>query len=313
MKKLVLFICLVPFIAAAQPYGWGFENCDTVSFDNSFPYNLRMDTAASCIWQHGNPSKSVFTSALTVSKCLVTDTVNTYPHSNKSSFIVDLQNDSSHSCYQYGIMQFIHSVNTDTLAGCYIEVSIDSSNWINIFNPIEPGFRYGIYKKNNFSPEPTGLQNIIPDTLFNGELGFKGNYDSDTMYMFFEYIVIKAYTFSPRFRFTFISDSLSQPNDGWMIDNIVFGSYMGWGSVNENLSHSINIYPNPVEDTFAFEVDEKRFKPVKYTITNVLGQQIASGNITTTYINTDDLPLGAYIITLIDKEGNSGAKLFYKQ
>lgn len=312
MKKLLLFIALLPIVAAAQPYGWGFENCDTVSFENALPYNLYIDTASSCIWQRGNPNKTVFTGAIVGSSSLVTDTINTYPPGNKSSFIVDLRNDSS-ECYQYGLMQFIHSVNTDSLAGGYIEVSIDSTYWINIFNPIEPGFRYGIFKKNNFSPEPSGLQWVVPDTLFNGELGFNGNYDADTMYMFFEYIVIKSNQFSPRFRFTFISDSLAQPNDGWLIDNIVFGDYTGFGGVEENLSRSITIYPNPVENRLTFEVDENRFKPVSYTITNVMGQQIASGNITATYINTEVLPAGAYIISLTDKDGNSGAKMFYKQ
>jgi hypothetical protein len=206
-------------------------------------------------------------------------------------------------------------MNTDSLAGGYIEVTIDSTNWFNVFDEgIANGFRHGINTKYNFSNEHQPLYYLEPDTLFNGQLGFKVNITADTVYLFFEYILIAQSRDinTPRFRFTFISDSLSESKDGWMIDDITMGTYMGWGSVSESLSKSITLYPNPANDKLAFNFDENKFKPTELSITNVLGQQVLKAPFNRV-LDISTLQQGVYYVTITDDKGNSAAKMFYKQ
>lgn len=317
MKKLVLvLIAFLPFVGFSQPWSIHNVNCDTMSFENDFPTYIYLDTTATNIWQVGNPNKAVFTSALSGSYCLVTDTLNTYPQGNTSSFTIDWLHSLDNSCsFEGGLsLIFVHSVNTDSLSGCKIEASSDSVNWYNIFDAQngQGGFSAGIYKVDNFNTPPIQTFLFTPDTLFNGELGFKGSYAADTFYLYFNWNIVRE-VFGSFLRFSFVSDSLSTPADGWMIDDVVLGTYMTFGAVNESLSRSIKTYPNPTSDKLAFDIDEKQFKPTTYSITNIVGQQLSQGTFTAKPLDVSALTPGAYIITLTDAKGNSAAKVFYKQ
>lgn len=309
MKKLVLLICLMPFLATAQDI----SIYDSLTFEEQPVEGLYLDADTLSQWQVGKPGKTVFTNAINGNTSVVTDTVDTYVPGITSAFslnILKYLGYNSGGLMWYDV-HFVHSMNCDSLAGGYIEISYDSVRWYNIAKQDSIFQNFGAEMMGYWGDE--SYDKILP----NGETGFSGNFNNKQFNFSFGVMPIKQgnewIAFNPPFlRFTFISDSLSTAADGWMLDGFYLQASAG-GSVNETLSRSIKTYPNPVTDRFAFEVDENRFKPVKYNITNMLGQQITGGNINTKYINTDALPAGAYIVTLTDKEGNSGAKLFYKQ
>jgi len=318
MKKLVLvFACLLPTFCFTQIIqgGYDFTNCDTIGFEDTTQVFIYVDTSAGNLWQIGNPNKTVFTAALGGNKALVTDTINTYSQSNTSSFILNwteqLWNGNCNAPNGQSLI-FIHSMNTNNLAGGYIEYSDDSVNWFNVFQNNSWG-ALGIVKVKNFSTPPQDVLPFTPQLLFNGELGFSGNFDADTFYIFQNYFPVKSLGFNPMLRFTFISDTLATSLDGWMIDQLVFGGYNVVGSVSESLSRSIKTYPNPAIDKLAFDIDEKQFKPTAYRITNIVGQQLSQGTFTAKPLDVATLLSGAYIITLTDAKGNAAAKVFYKQ
>jgi len=82
------------------------------------------------------------------------------------------------------------------------------------------------------------------------------------------------------------------------------------GSVHENLTKSISVYPNPATDKLAIDVDEKTFKPTTYSITNITGQELSKGSLTGHFVDVSIFPQGSYFITLTDAKGNSGVKMF---
>jgi hypothetical protein len=319
MKKVLLFSAfLFPFIVSAQaiPGAFNFMNCDTITLEDNSYFAIEFDTSASNIWQTGNPNKTVFTAALGGTNCIVTDTVNTYPEGNTSRFIIKWEDQlQNNNCWGPGkSLMFVTSMNTDDAAGGYIEYSDNGVNWINVFDNQLGGGVLGIFKVNNFNAEPQPLP-FGPDTLYNGELGFKGDMDADTFYIYYNYLIIFRETdgfFSPQLRFTFTSETKANPYDGWMLDQFVFGKYDVLGSVSESLSKSITLYPNPANDKLAFDFDENKFKPTELTITNVLGQQILKVPFSKT-LDISTLQQGVYYVTITDDKGNSAAKMFYKQ
>lgn len=319
MKKLLLvLVTLLPIFSSAQILdAYNFTNCDTIGFEDTTHVFIEFDTSSTNIWQIGNPNKAVFTAALGGNKALVTDTLNTYPSSNISSFIFSLKDqiwNNNCSMSNGWSLIFIHSMNTDSLSGGYIEYSDDSLNWHNVFDIMNVGDGVlGIFKVGDFSTPPVNIEQFTPKLLFNGELGFSGNFVSDTFYIYQNYFPVKNTYIKPWIRFTFISDSNSISHDGWMIDQLVFGTYDVVGSVSENLSRNISLYPNPALDKLSVDIDAEKFKPVSYRITNTTGQLMADEKFTNRHINITTLPAGAYIITLTDAKGNSGAKTFYKQ
>lgn len=320
MKKFLLIALLLPLGLSAQNFSnfWGLNphHCDTVAFDDTTALLWAKDTAAGNLWQIGNPAKAVFTGALSGSRSLVTDTANTYPAGNTSSFVIKWldQLQSVPNCYDNSLaLFFVHSMNTDSMAGGYIEFSDDSVNWENVFDASQAWYNLGVNKVSNFNftSPMTNVLPFTPDTI-NGHLGFSGNFTADTFFIYQNPYLLRAF-FNPMLRFTFISGGNAAAHDGWMIDDLVFSSYQVLGSVDETLSKSITVYPNPADDKIAFDFQEQSFKPVKYNITNMLGQQVAVGEYAGKPINVAALVQGTYFVMLTDSKGTSATKLFYKQ
>ncbi|MBK8554678.1 MAG: T9SS type A sorting domain-containing protein [Lewinellaceae bacterium] len=94
----------------------------------------------------------------------------------------------------------------------------------------------------------------LPDTLFNGELGYTG---TDTTWQY-GLICWGALEFLPSFpplpesirlRFTFASDSLAVPADGWMLDNMeawpeIIHTVKDLEGMMETAA-TVVVYPNP--------------------------------------------------------------------
>ncbi|MDQ3048554.1 MAG: T9SS type A sorting domain-containing protein [Bacteroidota bacterium] len=191
-----------------------FEERDTAGYfliDSSQPGNL---------WEIGTPSKVLFDAALSGSLVIITDSVNTYPVGNISSFIFIVKSDD------HTEIQFHHSVNSDTLIdGGVVEYSEDGgTTWNNVVG--------SSFLLNNFPSSSTLASN-------SGKNGFSGN---------LEWNISKIKSTAPlnftQFRFTFTSDSVNTNKEGWMIDRISINC-IGVG-IQEKISNSgLTVFPNP--------------------------------------------------------------------
>lgn len=309
MKKFVLLLAAIS-ITSIYSNAQTFYYTDSLNFESQPVTGLVISSDTLNQWQIGQPGKLVFTNALGGTKAIVTDTATTYIPGIKSCFVFDpyyyLTNDTNAVPYAFYTIGFEYSVDADSLAGGYIELSYDSVKWFNIVR------QDSIW--NNWYMD--SYANPMPDTIYNNEPGFTGTGTNQYyQFQFGQMAVVRGGTWptiGPFVRFTFISDSLSIPADGWMLDKFILSASAG-GSVNENLASAIDIYPNPATDKIAVDVDIKLFNPTKIQIINIKGQKLLQTVFDSKYIDVSKLPQGAYFLTLTDNKGNSAAKMFYKQ
>lgn len=78
-------------------------------------------------------------------------------------------------------------------------------------------------------------------------------------------------------------------------------------SVNENNNpdNSVNIYPNPTNNSFHVEIAEFNNEPGIYTLTNILGEEMLNGKITHAHfaVNIEALPAGVYTFSIRSSKG----------
>ena len=138
MKFLIqlISILLVIFeVKAQEPIADdSFRDCGYYSWDviSDYQYILIDTTIDNNIWQVGNPTKSIFISALSLPNAIITDTINTYPVNNESYFYLKFIRGGL-SGYYFTIK---HRYDTDYLIdGGTIELSFNNGiNWYNIFD-----------------------------------------------------------------------------------------------------------------------------------------------------------------------------------
>jgi trimeric autotransporter adhesin len=79
-------------------------------------------------------------------------------------------------------------------------------------------------------------------------------------------------------------------------------------SVKNNVNTSFQVYPNPNNGSFQMMIKDKNFGNANLAIFNTLGQmvhqQVVSNNATT-FIETNTLPKGIYLVQLISEKGES--------
>lgn len=240
MKKIFILLFIVifnfPTILKSQYQTQYFDGNDT-SIYNSIFIDYGSDTIGN-IWQIGKPQKSIFNSASTAPNVLITDTINTYPNNDTSSFIIHLTNEELEWQWR-GVFAFHwqQKLDIDTLYdGGLIEFSVDSGNtWYNIH---ESPYSYNLY----------GFESSSVDTLVNGEYVFTG---IDTtwrnVWICFDY----SWLYQKKvldFKFTFISDAINNNKEGWIIDN--FNAQTTFVHTLKELEQEeyIKIYPNPTKD-----------------------------------------------------------------
>ena len=231
------------------------------------------------IWQIGAPSKATFDSAYSASLALITDSVNTYPINNTSSFMFTVYTDD------FTEIEFWHKINSDSLAdGGVIEVSTDGGfSWTNIINLPQ------ITCTNFYSSSDFISSN-------SNKSGFTGT--SDWMHSKIQ----GAYLFDVTFRFTFTSDSINTNKDGWMIDNFSVKVY-GTG-INQSKVSKFNIYPNP--STKLINISGLNNHDYSCSIINHFGQKIQSQQInnSNSQIDISTLRNGTYFIEIIHQQTN---------
>jgi hypothetical protein len=139
MKRFLLytFLCCFALQGNAQLNKTSAEATINFEQNSAFPwFYIYRDTVANpnCVWQIGRPQKPVFDSARSYPNAVVTDTLQTYPTNDTSSFIL-----AQGGLYGWGYPSYAgitgwYKVNSDSLTDYgMIEVSVDSgATWINI-------------------------------------------------------------------------------------------------------------------------------------------------------------------------------------
>ena len=254
MKKLsvILFVFTLHFSTAnCQPcsnycLGFDFQYCmDLFSIDTNVQNN---------IWQIGPPQKSVFSSAQTGYNAIVTDTLNTYPVNNISTFTVT--NSAGYGdVYGISIFNGNYYVNSDSLNDYgTIEMSFDIGNtWINIVDDTTYNCFYWLQK-----PVLTGNSNTWKyfEAYFY-ELGSVFNIEYGDTVMF---------------RFSFFSDSIYDNRDGLMYDNICFGEFIEGISETHFTPVRSSAFPVPSDNFVTISVENPSnaaFEISIYTVKSV--------------------------------------------
>jgi len=251
MKLLFLIvpIVFVSFVAEATTFQWGdTTEVELITFESESTYFVQ-GTPTTNIWQVGQPSKTLFTEAYSGANAVTTDTLNPYPANNHSWF--DLVLAIYDFDYPYVGIEFLQKLNTTkSNDGGYLTVSYDYGvTWINI---IEDTISFSEWLKTPSFPLETRNLYSKEDSLYNGEFGFSGESLGWEKVQFSWYTMMekKGYWYDTMIvRFNFISDTIPENKDGWMIDNIrLFWVDLG-GSVHEtSIVSNLDVFPNPVNE-----------------------------------------------------------------
>lgn len=274
---------LLTFFMAFTFTAFGQNNPNTIyavyidfeSWYDSTTLSYDIDTMNSNnIWQIGTPQKTVLNQAESAPNVLITDTVNTYPINNTSSFIVSYPN------WDCAEIQGYYYCDTDSLNDYgIIELSTDfGQTWINLTDSIHN------------DPLATNL------TLTGRSNGWQHFYIG-----FYNYINFNQED-SLLVKFTFISDSIDTQHDGLMFDNLAF--CIAANTQNLYQLNDLKVFPNPTSDLLNFQFEEL-IDNAEIRIYSSIGQLIENQNIRNTDIQFDvsNWTQGMYYYTIF-VEGN---------
>jgi len=98
------------------------------------------------------------------------------------------------------------------------------------------------------------------------------------------------------YRFTFITDSVDSNEEGWMIDDISVGIYLGDFVVPIAADNNfISIYPNPCTNNLYIKSKKIATHAPQVSIYDALGRQLYNSPLTTDHIPIN-LPDGSYML-----------------
>lgn len=286
MLKITLLSTILLFTfnyAYSQNYLQFFDGNDTLTSNSLI---ISLDTSSSNIWQIGPPQKTIFDSAASMPNVIVTDTINTYPDSNKSVFHASV---SGFVYWGLGISAIRWKQKLDMefkKDGGYIEFSVDSgATWTNVFRDTNV---YNFY----------GYDSANVDTLADGTVAFTG---TDTTWRDI-WLCYQSTTFQTHgiilFRFTFESDSVDANNEGWMIDNMLF-QQTRFHTVNTvDPNKKILVYPTITNGIVKVATPDSKTKIENIVVVDINGRISKRYNNLQdqTTINISDLSAGNYFV-----------------
>ncbi|HTM66797.1 MAG TPA: T9SS type A sorting domain-containing protein [Flavipsychrobacter sp.] len=305
MKRFLLysFFCCLALQGNAQLNKTSAFGQINFEYNYAFPwFSIYRDTAANpnCIWQIGKPQKPVFDSARSYPNAIVTDTLQSYPPNDTSSFIIAQETLAGWWVASYAGISGWYKINSDSLTDYgSIELSVDSgATWINILTDTQYHF---------FDTTLNGWP-IIPNrpTLTGNSNGW-------------QYFAIDFYSFVDSFpqqigfqqpvllKFTFISDSVQTNKDGLMFDDI---ELQDWTVNIDNIrkqSVPLTVYPNPATSAiFLKEQTDFAYHKKQLTIRDVFGRTVRNEdyfNNEVIRVDVASLPPGLYSYQLSYDDG----------
>ena len=280
---LVLSLLFLTNYSNGQDYPliFNFDTLEPIFIDSTLTNN---------IWQIGAPQKVFLNNPYTAPNVMITDTINFYPNSNRSEFIIQTPTFVNNSWGGIS-MSFFHKFDTDTLMdGGTIEVSFDQINWTNLINSTDHvNFPYFFYS-------PTDTVTSLNDAGFSGrsdgwqKASVYWNYPpGDTLYL----------------KFIFASDEIQSNREGWMIDSLIF--YYDWGiGINENNNQSsFSVVPNPFKDFTSVKFDNPNRQAYEFLLYDAYGNLVrVISNITAEefLLQRKELSSGLNFFQLISKK-----------
>ncbi len=215
------------------------------------------------------------------------------------------------------------STNTLTLQPNFNTYTVGDEYWVNATTGegeknmeaitfVEPGAFFnatdltfsGAVESNTLAAGFSGkyfIKALNPNNDYQDELGGDGVFDMPASGNFS--VTIPGASLTPgliiQYGFS-ITGRNSNPDDEEALGRIVIGA----GSVGlddgNSLNADISVYPNPTSDILFVKTDVDL---ATYSISNLLGQTVLSGDFTSG-INVSDLTIGTYVIALNSEEGS---------
>lgn len=282
MKKILLWLCLIPIGAGSQPYLMqNFDGTDTIP-GQFLP--ILLDTSATNIWQIGPPQKAIFDSPYSIPNVLVTDTINLIPDSTSSYFQFSYPDN-----FWPGLLaiQWTQKLDlADSTEMGYIEYSIDTgSTWVNVFTDPNVYNFYGYLSQNS------GYH------YASGEAGFTGT-DTNWRDIWLCYPGSYFEQFDTTiFRFTIETDTMEFGSEGWMIDN--FSMHETWVHTLTEQSNNAGFvaYPTKSNGAVTIKYAQTDTPPIikEVQVINLAGQVVM---ITYPETSTFELDLSSYFAGL---------------
>lgn len=297
MKKY-LYILTVPFILTFENNTIIAQDTDSITFEIP-PTEIIIDTIGGNLWQIGKPQKPFLNNAHSGINVIITDTINNYPSNDTSSFILIVRNEYTQTCRT--CLDFWHKFDMDSLADKgIIDASYDGGNsWI-LLNDTANEYYFNWNWDFHSSTGNYSIHPIITTGKADGWI--------QSNFCWIWYFALKTDTIiinpdSLMIRFTFISDSINNNQDGWMIDDFAIFSepIQNCSSINEKFwRNNITLHPNPCSFQTTIQTD-KNFKNSTLTLYNSFGQlmkQIKNISGQTVTLSRDNFPSGLYFIRL---------------
>jgi len=290
MNKLLptlLMLCIT-----STSFGQWWSMATDINFEDSLSLEqVIIDTNSNSnnIWQIGPPQKTVFTTANSAPNVIVTDTINTYPTNDTSSFLIGILDQGGYSYSHTAVISGWYNVDSDYLNDYgLLELSLDNGNtWLDLINDtaIASNLMW-------MTAKPTFTGSSIGWQQFSVNAGLLGLIYNINLYD------------TTWYRFTFISDSVQTNKNGLMFDSFHVENWAE--SVEEFQDNSlISIYPSPTSDKLTVK-REKSSQNESVEIYNAYGQIIYQArDFTSDFIDTGTYKNGLYFLKY--KDGNSFA------
>jgi hypothetical protein len=112
------------------------------------------------------------------------------------------------------------------------------------------GWDPGHFNKNIYSAD---------DSLCNHQPGFSGSSNGWVhTVLAWHYIPMKHNPYDTMIlRFNFVSDSLNNNREGWMIDNLnIYAIELGGGMRENNIQRRVSVFPNPINQSATLQLDQ---------------------------------------------------------
>ncbi len=268
MRKLLLSISLILITTNlfGQLFCFSGPSWDSISFDstllnNNFLYKIDTISNPNNIWQVGTPQKQTINSAYSAPNAIITDTLNHYLTNDTSIFmIVELDEGGftyKHTAEIYGF----YFVNSDSLKDYgTIEISLDlGTTWIDLItDTIYSSYYHWNTPKPTLTGNSNGWQNFWVSAQDLGNL-FPVNYGDTILW-----------------KFTFISDSVTDTLDGLAFDGFEFCNFVE-GIEEIQKDNLISIFPNPTNSLLFIDRKKQPEKEALY-LYNYSGQLLFEDN-----------------------------------
>lgn len=302
MKSLLSKLSAIIFVMNISLNVSSQFNYDSVYFETPTS-KILVDTTVNNIWQIGTPGKAFFNSSHDGQKAIVTDTINSYPINNSSSFIYVIRNPYTFTCFTS--MEFWHKYDMDTLTDFgIIEASYDGGNsWVIVKDTIyatamgsyfwwETDFHASTGSSANHPLTTTGKSDGWILSKFNWRWWIPVKSATDLSFPLDSLMV----------KFTFVSDSIETNREGWIIDQILTASaeWQLCSGINEATKNNFRIFPNPTSQQITLESveDLNGSELIIYNSVGMIVKEIdgvAGRSIT---IQLNNLPPGFYYLSI---------------